>query len=133
MLVPINKLVANFITLEAVFFGVTTEDAMSHAGAALAIVMAFLLRIALESRNETIKKRDVIIQIVVTGALCYLAVFFWRDFLAFKKGFEIYLFFASLFSVFIAGEIDVMFKFGFKKWARNLLVKFLATNDGEVK
>lgn len=117
--------------MEATFLGMTTEDALSHAGAAAAIVLAFLLRIAVEWGKNNISAKGVVIQAVSTAALCFLAIYIWEDFIAASKGFEIYVFFASLFSVFIVSELEIAFKVGFKKRLKMVLTKILASNMEE--
>lgn len=132
MLIPLPKLLLNFIIMEATFLGMTTQDAMAHAGAAGAIVLAFLLRIAMEWGKNTLNAKNAVIQAISTLALCFVSIYVWHDFLNYEKGFEIYVFFSALFSVFIVGEIEVVFKIGFRKWLKTSLVKILATDDKEV-
>ena len=131
MLISLPKLVISFTIMEATFLGMSTSDALGHAGSAGAIVLAFLLRIALDSRQITVKAKDILIQAIVTVALCFLAIYVWRDFLGYKKGLEIYLFFASLFSVFIASEIEVVFKQGFRRYLRNFISGLMAKQPEE--
>lgn len=131
MLIHLPKLLVNFIVMEATFFGMSTQDAMAHAGAAGAIVLAFLLRIAMEWGKNTLSYKSVIIQAITTMALCFVAIYVWHDFLNYSKGFEIYVFACSLFSVFIVAEIEVVFKIGFRKWLKSGLVKLMASEDKE--
>lgn len=112
--------------MEATLLGMNSQDALQNAGSAGAIVLAFLLRIALDSRTNTVKIKDVVIQAIVTCALCFLAVYVWKDYIQAQKGLEIYLFFASLFSVFIASEIEVVFKQGFRRYLRNFISGLMA-------
>lgn len=132
MLVNLPKLVINYIIMEATFLGLSTQDAMSHAGAATAIVLAFLLRIAMEWGKNTLNSKNAVIQAISTLALCFVSIYVWHDFLNYAKGFEIYVFFSALFSVFIVGEIEIVFKIGFRKWLKTGLVKLLASDDKEV-
>jgi len=131
MLIPLPKLLLNFVIMEATFLGLTTQDALAHAGAAGAIVLAFLLRIAMEWGKNALSYKSVIIQAITTMALCFVAIYIWHDFLNYSKGFEIYVFACSLFSVFIVGEIEIVFKIGFRKWLKSGLVKLLASDDKE--
>jgi len=119
--------------MEATFLGLTTADAMSHAGAGGAIILAFLLRIAVEWGKNNVSLKGVIIQAVSTAALCFLAIYLWRDFLNFAKGFEIYVFFASLFSVFIVSELEIAFKIGFRKRLKMILTRVLASDEEETQ
>lgn len=132
MLISLPKLMINFVVMEATFFGLTTQDAMAHAGAAGAIVLAFLLRIAMEWGKDALSVKSVVIQAITTIALCFVSIYFWHDFLNWKKGFEIYVFSCSLFSVFIVAEIEIVFKIGFRKWLKTGLVKLMASEDKEV-
>lgn len=131
MLIPFPKLVINMVIMEATFLGLTTQDAIAHAGAAGAIVLAFLLRIAMEWGKNALSYKSVIIQAITTMALCFVAIYVWHDFLNYSKGFEIYVFACSLFSVFIVGEIEIVFKIGFRKWLKLGLVKLMASEDKE--
>lgn len=131
MFVSLSKLFLNFIIMEATFLGFTSHDAITHAGAACAIILAFLLRIAMEWGNNTLTFKSATIQAVCTLSLCFVSIYVWHDFLKYKRGFEIYVFFSSLFSVFIVGEIDTAFKIGFRKWLKNSLVRIMATEDKE--
>jgi len=132
MLIPLPKLLINFIVMEATFLGLTTQDAMTHAGAACAIVLAFLLRIAMEWGKNALSYKSVIIQAITTMALCFVAIYIWHDFLNYSKGFEIYVFTCSLFSVFIVAEIEVVFKVGFRNWLKKFFVKIMASEDKEI-
>lgn len=132
MLIPLPKLVVNFVIMEATFLGLTTQDAMAHAGAAGAIVLAFLLRIAMEWGKNTLNAKNAVIQAISTLALCFVSIYLWHDFLNYSKGFEIYVFFSALFSVFIVGEIEIVFKVGFRKWLKTGLVKIMASDEKEV-
>lgn len=132
MLIPFPKLVINIVIMEAAFFGLTTQDAMAHAGAAGAIVLAFLLRIAMEWGKNALSYKSVVIQAITTMALCFVAIYVWHDFLMWKRGFEIYVFACSLFSVFIVAEIEIVFKIGFRKWLKTGLVKLMASEDKEI-
>lgn len=125
------KLLLNFVIMEAAFLGFTSKDSITHAGAACAIVLAFLLRIALEWGKDTLTFKSAIIQAICTLALCFVSIYVWHDFLKWNRGFEIYVFFSSLFSVFIVGEIDVVFKIGFRKWLKSSLTKIMAIDDKE--
>lgn len=132
----VNAFVKTFlgwVMMEGMVFGWTANDLRSHAGAFGAVGLAFLLRVAMDSKKETPTFRNIVIQLVTTGALCFLAVYFWNDFIDWKKGFEIYLFFVSLFAVFIAGELETVFRFGFRKWLRSVFVKVMATGEEEIK
>lgn len=131
MLIPLPKLVINFVIMEATFLGLTTQDAMAHAGAAGAIVLAFLLRIAMEWGKNNLNSKNVVIQAISTMALCFVSIYIWHDFLKYERGFEIYVFFSALFSVFIVGEIEIVFKIGFRKWLKTGLVKLLASDEKE--
>jgi len=131
MLIPLPKLVINFVIMEATFLGLTTQDAMAHAGAAGAIVLAFLLRIAMEWGKNNLNAKNVVIQAISTMALCFVSIYIWHDFLKYERGFEIYVFFSALFSVFIVGEIEIVFKIGFRKWLKTGLVKLLASDEKE--
>lgn len=135
MLIPPTKLMinlANLVITEATFFGLTTHDAMAHAGAATAIVLAFLLRIAMEWGKNSLSGKNVLIQAISTLALCFVAIYIWHDFLNYGKGFEIYVFFTALFAVFIVAEIEIVFKMGFRQRLKALLTKVLATDDKEI-
>lgn len=132
MLISLPKLMINFVVMEATFFGLTTQDAMAHAGAGGAIVLAFLLRIAMEWGKDALSAKSVAIQAITTMALCFVAIYVWHDFLNWKKGFEIYVFICSLFSVFIVAEIEIVFKIGFRKWLKIVLVKLMASDDKEI-
>lgn len=131
MLIPMPKLLVNFVMLEATFLGFTTQDAMTHAGAAGAIVLAFLLRIAMEWNKNTLNAKNAVVQAISTIALCFVSIYLWHDFLNYSRGFEIYVFFCALFSVFIVGEVEIVFKVGFRKWLKTGLVKLLASDDKE--
>lgn len=132
MFIPTSKLLLNFIIMEATFLGFTSQDAITHAGAACAIILAFLLRIAIEWGKNTLTFKSATIQAISTLSLCFVSIYIWHDFLKYNKGFEIYVFFSSLFSVFIVAEIDIAFKIGFRKWLKNSLVRIMATDDKEV-
>lgn len=131
MLIPLPKLLINFVVMEATFLGLTAQDAMTHAGAAGAIVLAFLLRIAMEWGKNTLNGKNAVIQAISTLALCFVSIYIWHDFLKWNRGFEIYVFFSSLFSVFIVGEVEIVFQMGFRKWLKNSLVRILASEDKE--
>lgn len=131
MLEQFPKILVNLIVMEATLLGFTAQDAMTHAGAACAIILAFLLRIAMEWGKNTLNGKNAIIQAISTLSLCFVSIYIWHDFLKWNKGFEIYVFFASLFSVFIVGEIEVVFKIGFRKWLKSALVKLMASDDKE--
>ncbi len=132
MLIPLPKLVVNFVIMEATFLGLTTQDAMAHAGAAAAIVLAFLLRIAMEWGKNTLNGKNAVIQAISTLALCFVSIYLWHDFLNYSKGFEIYVFFSALFSVFIVSELEIAFKIGFRKRLKMVLQKVLANEEQEV-
>lgn len=133
MLAPTTfNILLNFFIMEVTFLGFfTSKDLLIHAGAAMAIVMAFLLRIAMEWEKNTLSFKSTIVQAISTLSLCFVSIYVWHDFLKWSKGFEIYVFFSSLFSVFIVGEIEVAFKIGFRKWLKNSLVKIMALEDKE--
>lgn len=133
MLIPLPKFLFNFVIMEATFLGYSTQDALSHAGAAGAIVLAFLLRIAMEWGKNALSPKSLLIQAITTIALCFVAIYLWHDFLNYSKGFEIYVFSCSLFSVFIVGEIEIVFKIGFRKWLKIGLVKLMASEDKEIE
>lgn len=129
--ISIPKLLTNLIVMEATLYGFTAQDFMHHAGAACAIILAFLLRIAMEWGKDTLTAKSAVIQAVSTMALCFVSIYVWHDFLKYSKGFEIYVFFSSLFSVFIVAEIEAVFKIGFRKWLRTAMVKIMASDDKE--
>lgn len=133
MLISLPKLIISFIIMEATFLGMSSQTALSHAGAAAAIVLAFLLRIAVEWGKNNISGKGIVIQAVCTASICFLAIYVWEEFLSYKKGFEIYVFFASLFSVFIVSEIEIAFKIGFRKRLKMVLTKVLASNEEETQ
>lgn len=130
MEISIPKLLTVLI-MEATFLGLVPKDIIQHSGAACALILAFLLRIALEWGKETLTFKSSVIQAISTLALCFVSIYIWKDFLKYGKGFEIYVFFCSLFSVFIVGEIEVVFKIGFRKWIKNSLLKIMAADDKE--
>ncbi len=132
MLVQLPKFIFNLLLMELTFLGFTAQDAMTHAGAACAIVLAFLLRIAMEWNKNTLNGKNAVIQAISTLSLCFVSIYVWHDFLKWKKGFEIYVFIVSLFSVFIVGEIEIVFKIGFRKWLKTALIKVMASDDKEI-
>lgn len=123
------KSLLSFIMMEGMIMGISAKDFQQNAGAFMSVILAFMLRVAMDSKKAKPTFIGVITQVVITGALCYISYFVWRDFLDYKKGFEIYLFTVSLFSVFIAGQLDSIFEYGFKKWAQNAIGKIMAKNE----
>lgn len=131
MINAVIKSFLSFVMMEGMFLGFTTKDFQTHAGAFGAVILAFLLRVAMDSKKQRPTFWGIVVQGVITGALCFVSVYIWRDFLAYKKGFEIYLFCVSLFAVIIAGQLDGMFEFGFKRWAQGFIGKIMAKNEME--
>lgn len=125
------KSLLSFIMMEGMLLGISAKDFQHNAGAFGSVILAFMLRVAMDSKKTAPTIIGVFTQIIITMALCFISVYVWRDFLNYKKGFEIYLFTVSLFSVFIAGQLDRMFEYGFKKWAQNILGKIMAKDEGE--
>lgn len=95
----------------------------------LAISLAFLLRVGIELNNRTLTSRSIMIQTIYTVSYCFFAIIFWKTYLNYNKGFEVYLFINSLFAVFIVGQLESMFKAGFRTWARNWLKSVIASED----
>lgn len=131
MEISIPKLLLNYFIMEVTFLGFTSQDVVAHAGAACAITLAFILRIAREWEKNSLSFKSATIQVACTLSICLLAIYIWHDFLAYRKGFEIYVFFCSLFSVFIVGEIETAFKVGFRRWLKRCLDKIQAIDDKE--
>ncbi len=131
MINAVVKSFLSFVMMEGMVIGITAKDVQSNAGAFGAVVLAFLLRVAMDSKKQRPTFWGIVSQIVITGALCFVSVYIWRDYLDYKKGFEVYLFTVSLFAVFIAGQLDGMFEFGFKKWAQNFIGRIMAKNEME--
>lgn len=103
----------------------TTDDPKFYIGCLLAIVMGFTLRIAIEWNNNALSWKKSFIQALMSLVLCYVSVIVWRDITPNVK-LEYYLFFCSLFSVFIVGLLEKVFKLGLSGYARILLRRVLA-------
>ena len=125
------KSILSFIMMEGMIMGISAKDFQQNAGAFGAVILAFMLRIAMDSKKSRQTVTGVFRQMVITVALCFISVYIWRDFLDYKKGFEIYLFTVSLSSVFISGQLDRMIENGFKNWAKNFIGKVMAKNETE--
>jgi len=121
----------SWVMMEGLILGISAKDVQSNAGAFGAVILAFMLRVAMDSKKHKPTFWGIISQIVITGSLCFISVYIWRDYLNYKKGFEIYLFVVSLFAVFIAGQLDGLFEYGFRKWAQNFIGKIMAKNETE--
>ena len=121
----------SWIMVEGILLGITAKDIQLNAGAFGAVILAFLLRVAMDSKKSKPTFWGIVSQLIITSSLCYISVFVWRDYLDYKKGFEVYLFVISLFAVFIAGQLDSIFEMGFKSWARSIIGRIMAKNDGE--
>lgn len=115
----------NFIVLNALITVGNVQDPKFYIGSALAIFAGFTLRIAIEWNNSSLTWKKSLIQAIFSLCLCYLSILFWRDYTPNVK-LEYYLFFCSLFSVFIVGVLEKTFKMGLSGYARLLLKKALA-------
>lgn len=129
IVINLSKAVLNFIVLNALISSATTTiDMQFYIGSGLAIIMGFLLRIVIEWNNGTITLKKSLIQAVMSLCLCYLCVLVWRDYKPAVK-LEYYLFFCSLFSVFIVGVAERTVKLGISGYAKILLKKVLAEDS----
>lgn len=119
---------SDFVVLNMLSFAIT-QDVYMWLWYSLAILLAFLLRIGIELNNRTLTKRSALIQSIYTVSYCFFAIIFWKTYLNYTKGFEVYLFINSLFAVFIVSQLESMFKAGFRTWARNWLKSIMAAES----
>lgn len=97
----------------------------------LSVLLAFILRLGIEYNENNLTWRSAFIQTVYTISYCYLAIIVWFTYLNYGKGFEVYLFFNSLFAFFMVKQVQVMFKFGIKAWGRKWLRSLVAAEPTE--
>jgi len=117
--------IANFLILNALFTFSDAKDIRFYIGSGLAVLMGLLLRIAIEWNNDTLTWKRSIVGALFSLGLCYLSVLVWRDYTPHVK-LEYYLFFCSLFSVFIVGLLEKVFKMGLSGYARLLIQRVIA-------
>lgn len=125
IVINLAKSTLNFIVLNALLAVGNVEDPKFYIGSILAIIAGFTLRIAVDWNNDTISWKKSLIQAIFSLCLCYLSVLFWRDYTPNVK-LEYYLFFCSLFSVFIVSVLEKTFKMGLLGYARVLVKKVMA-------
>ena len=123
--------VANFLIINGLIMIGEPKDLRFYIGSALAIIMGLILRIAIEWNNDSLSWKKSLISVIFSLCLCYLSVLFWRDYTP-KVKLEYYLFFCSLFSVFIVGVLEKVFKMGFMSYFK-LLVRGALAEDSKPK
>lgn len=128
IVINLAKSTLNFIVLNALLAVGTVQDPKFYIGSALAILAGFTLRIAIEWNNSSLTWKKALIQAIFSLCLCYLSILFWRDYTPNVK-LEYYLFFCSLFSVFIVGVLEKTFKMGLLGYARVLVKKVMAEDS----
>lgn len=128
IVINLIKSCLNFVVLNIFMSLALSQDPKFYIGSGMAIIMGFMLRIVIEWNNNTITWKKSVIQAVMSLCLCYLCVLYWRDYAPNIK-LEYYLFFCSLFSVFIVGLLEKTFKLGVSGYAKILLKKILAEDS----
>lgn len=97
----------------------------------LSILLAFVLRLGIEFKNNNLTWRNALIQTIYTISYCYFAIIVWTTLSINGKWFAVYLFINSLFAVLIVSQLEIIFEMGLKKWLRLKLKNFLALEDRE--
>lgn len=97
------------------------------------VSLAFLLRLAIERKKGALPGSKILEQTVYTISYCFFACLVWFTWLSAWKWFEVYLFLNSLFATFMVGELENIFKMGFKSWIQTAARKFLALEPGDIK
>jgi len=111
-----------------------TETQHDAPMVALSIFMAalagFAIRLGIDWQNNQITLKRIAIQILYIGGLCWAGLNFW-SYLDLNFPVTTYVFFVSLFSIFIVGLLDKIGKVGLSVYFKNLLKNLLA--DDELK
>lgn len=101
-------------------------EPLTLAWYSLCVLLAYALRLGMEHKRNNLTGKVLLYQSICTVSWCFLMVLVWNAFLNYEKGFEIYLFINSLFSVFMVSQFEDVFQMGVKSWLRTKLNKFLA-------
>jgi len=118
---------ADFMLINAVLLPFSTFEPLVWAWYSLCVALAFVLRLGMEHKKHRLTKSSLLIQSIYTISWSFFMILIWNTFLNYNKGFEVYLFVNSLFSVFMVSQFEVIFELGLKEWVRVKLGKFLAT------
>lgn len=132
IVVNLARSTVNFIVINAVLVAANPQNATWYIGGLLAVFMGFLLRIIIDWKDNTISWKNSLIQAGMSLILCSMCVVVYSD-LQPKLRIEYFLFFCSLFSVFIIGLLEKVFKLGLSGYARLLLKRVLAEDPKHTK
>lgn len=122
------KYFINILPVCMVIFAIETANWMLYTGTVLAMIAAFALRIAINSKSQPLTKRSFTLQAVITISVCFAGYLAWRDY-KIKLSLELYTFLISLFAVFIAHVVDDAGKVGIKNAVATVLKWLLGKID----
>lgn len=125
------KALSEVVVLTTVLAVPVVYDPSLYLWYSLSVVLAFVLRLGIEYKNNNLTWRNAFIQTVYTISYCYFAIIVWTTLFIDGKWFAVYLFINSLFAVMIVSQLEIIFEMGLKKWLRSKLKNFLALEDKE--
>lgn len=117
--------------LSVVISPLDTFNPVVWAWYSLCIILAFVLRLGIESKKRQLTARSLLYHSIFTISWTFFSILVWNTFLNYDKGYPIYLFINSLFATFFVSQFETVFKLGFKEWLRIKLGKFLAVEREE--
>lgn len=94
----------------------------------LSMLCGFSISIGTDWSNNDITFKKSIIKGIYALSLSYLGLFVWQDF-EIKWNIVYYTATVSCFSMFIVGELKIIFEGGFKTWARKWINNIIAKDN----